>query len=201
MMLLGLTHAEEMINILIVDIADQKEREEYYEMPMNAKGESMNQVRFKTASQLATGTLTILYGCATLAATYVFACLGFLFGTLKYRSELMVPWLVLHLIGGFVVLVLEVVYADPYGYDLTGGSVLVYCKCVKYYIIYVVFFVYIQFFFYRDDMHNYYIISYVSLADCISILLEFENIKETNKIGNSFHSLPNTRSCKFILNI
>lgn len=130
MMLLALTHAEEMINILIVDIADQKEREEYYEMPMNGKGESMNQVRFKTASQLATGTLTILYGCATLAATYVFACLGLLFGTVKYRSELMLPWLVLHMIGGAVMFVLYIVYANPLGYEMVGGCKTIYCEYI-----------------------------------------------------------------------
>lgn len=128
MMLLALTHAEEMINILIVDIADQKEREEYYEMPMNGRGESMNQVRFKTASQLATGTLTILYVCATLAATYVFTCLGLLFGTLKYRSELMVPWLVMHLTGAVVCVVLAIVYANPQGYEMAGGCKSFFCK-------------------------------------------------------------------------
>lgn len=130
MMLLALTHAEEMINILIVDIADQKEREEYYEMPMNSKGESMNQVRFKTASQLATGTLTILYGCAILAATYVFACLGLLFGTVKYRAELMLPWLVLHMIGGAVMFVLYIVYSNPMGYEMVGGCKTIYCEYI-----------------------------------------------------------------------
>lgn len=132
MMLLALTHAEEMINILIVDIADQKEREEYYEMPMNGKGESLNQVRFKTASQLATCTLTILYGCAILAATYVFACLGLLFGTVKYRLELMLPWLVLHMLGVAVMLVLYIVYANPLGYEMVGGCKTLYCKYTLY---------------------------------------------------------------------
>lgn len=123
---LALAHAEEMMGILIVDIADQKEREEYYEMPMNNKGESLNQVRFKTASQLATGTLTILYGCAVLAAVYVIASLSLLVGTLKYRSELMVPWLVFHMFGGLSVLVLTIVYADPFGYALVGECKLFY---------------------------------------------------------------------------
>lgn len=45
-MLLGLTHAEKMVSILIGDITDQKEREEYYEMPVNSNGESMNQVLY-----------------------------------------------------------------------------------------------------------------------------------------------------------
>lgn len=127
-MLLALTHAEEMINILIVDIADQKEREEYYEMPMNARGVSMNQVRFKTASKLATGTLTILYVCTGLAAVYVLACLGLMFGTIRYRSELMLPWLGLHMIGSVVIFMGSCIYASPYGYELAGGCQVFYCK-------------------------------------------------------------------------
>lgn len=129
MMLLALTHAGEMINILIVDIADQKEREEYYEMPMNSKGESMNQVRFRTASKLATGTLTMLYSCAAMAALYLLTCLGLLFGTVKYRSELMLPWLAMHLSGAFVFFAVAVAYADPFGYEVTAGSRSIFCKC------------------------------------------------------------------------
>ncbi|EDS33201.1 conserved hypothetical protein [Culex quinquefasciatus] len=52
-MLLGLAHAEEMSTILGADIADQKEREEYVYIPTNAKGETMNQMRFKSAANLA----------------------------------------------------------------------------------------------------------------------------------------------------
>ena len=127
-MLLGLTHAEEMINILIVDIADQKEREEYYEMPTNNQGESINQVRFNTASKLATVTLTILYCCAALAATYVIACLCLLFGTIKFRSELMVPWLLLHMIGSCLIIFMSLVYAKPFGIESVVGGQLLYCK-------------------------------------------------------------------------
>lgn len=56
-MLLGLAHAEEMSAILGADIADQKEREEYVYVPINAKGETMNQLRFKSAANLASGEL------------------------------------------------------------------------------------------------------------------------------------------------
>lgn len=56
-MLLGLAHAEEMSAILGADIADQKEREEYVYIPTNAKGETMNQLRFKSAANLASGEL------------------------------------------------------------------------------------------------------------------------------------------------
>lgn len=54
-MLLGLVHAEEMTTILTADIADQKEREEYIFIPTLSTGESLNTVRFKSASHLAFG--------------------------------------------------------------------------------------------------------------------------------------------------
>lgn len=59
-MLLGLAHAEEMSAILGADIADQKEREEYVYIPTNAKGETMNQLRFKSAASLASGEFRLL---------------------------------------------------------------------------------------------------------------------------------------------
>lgn len=54
-MLLGLVHAEEMTGILSADIVDQKEREDYIYVPTLSTGESLNSVRFKSASHLAFG--------------------------------------------------------------------------------------------------------------------------------------------------
>ncbi|KAJ6633092.1 hypothetical protein Bhyg_15646 [Pseudolycoriella hygida] len=93
-MLLSLTHAEKMNNILIREINDQKEREEFYETILNSNGESMNQVRFRDASELATYTTACLYAGVAIAALYVFVCFGLLCGTLKYRHEAIAPWLI-----------------------------------------------------------------------------------------------------------
>lgn len=54
-MLLGLVHAEEMTKILSADIEDHKEREDYIFVPTMSTGESLNSIRFKTASHLAFG--------------------------------------------------------------------------------------------------------------------------------------------------
>ena len=53
--LLGLTHTEEMARMLGADIADQEELQTYMDMPTNAKGETLNQIRFKSACELASG--------------------------------------------------------------------------------------------------------------------------------------------------
>ncbi|XP_058451418.1 uncharacterized protein LOC131430435 [Malaya genurostris] len=101
-MLLGLAHAEEMSAILGADIADQKEREEYIFLPTNARGETMNQLRFKSAANLASVTLCMLYIGTTLATIYVFSCLGLLIGTLRNRHEFFIPWMVVDLFGTLI---------------------------------------------------------------------------------------------------
>ncbi|XP_055638323.1 uncharacterized protein LOC129776611 [Toxorhynchites rutilus septentrionalis] len=101
-MLLGLAHAEEMIAILEVDIAEQKEREEYVYIPTNAKGETMNQLRFKSAANLASITLCMLYIGTTLAAIFVLSCLGLLIGTLRNRHEFFIPWMVVDFFGTLI---------------------------------------------------------------------------------------------------
>ncbi len=130
-MLLGLTHAEKMVGILIGDITDQKEREEYYEMPVNSNGESMNQVRFKAASELAASTTTFLYAGVAMATLYVFACFGLLFGTLKYRHEGIAPWLVLQVV--YEIVLISCAYAGVhYSFkDILGEHMKCFCKLIR----------------------------------------------------------------------
>lgn len=129
-MLLGLTHAEKMVSILIGDITDQKEREEYYEMPYNSNGESMNQVRFKAASELAASTTTFLYAGVAMATLYVCACFGLLFGTLKYRHEGIAPWLVLQVV--YEIVLISCAYAGVhYNFkDFIGEHMKCFCKLI-----------------------------------------------------------------------
>lgn len=130
---LALLHAEEMINVLIVDIADQKEREEYYELPMHANGETMNQVRFKSASQLAAGTLSALYACAVAVGVYLLCCVLMLCGTIKYRSQLMMPWLLVHAVGGATVLSLILYYHRWAIMNLFKGNAMLFCT-IKFFL-------------------------------------------------------------------
>ena len=126
-MLLGLTHAEKMVGILIGDITDQKEREEYYEMPLNSNGESMNQIRFKAASELAVSTTTFLYAGVAMATLYVCACFGLLFGTLKYRHEGIAPWLVLQVV--YEIVLISCAYAGVhYNFKDILGHMKCFCK-------------------------------------------------------------------------
>lgn len=78
-MCLGLIHAKEIANILLVDRLDQKEREEYYETP-KIHGISTNDIRFMEADKIVTCTLVIMYISTGLAAIYALCTLGLLIG-------------------------------------------------------------------------------------------------------------------------
>lgn len=133
LVILALMHAEEMINILIVDIADQKEREEYYELPMHANGETMNQVRFKSASQLAAGTLKTLYLGTAMVTLYLLCCLFLLCGSLRYRSQLMVPWLIYHACGAAMFFGAIIYYRKWFVMNLLYGSAVTFCEYLLYF--------------------------------------------------------------------
>lgn len=96
LVVMALFHAEEMMSILEVDIADQKDREEYYELPMHENGETMNQVHFNTATKLASNTMYILYVCGAVVGVYMLCCLSLVWGTIRCRSEMFLPWLINH---------------------------------------------------------------------------------------------------------
>lgn len=129
-MVLGLTHAEKMVSTLIGDITDQKEREENYEMPYNSNGESMNQVRFKAASELAASTTTLLYCGVFWATFYEGACFVLLFGALKYRHECIAPWLVLQV--AYEIVLISCAYAGVhYNFkDFIGEHMKCFCKLI-----------------------------------------------------------------------
>lgn len=134
---MALLHAEEMINILVVDIADQKDREEYYELPMHANGETMNQVRFKSATKLAAGTINVLYVCAGVVGVYMVCCLSLLCGTIRYRSQMLVPWLVVH--AGLRAGSIFIAYHNQQWFlkNALNDSVWVFCKFIDMDLIYL----------------------------------------------------------------
>ena len=69
--LLGLIHAEATSRILLEDIEDQRDREDYALVPINQNGVSMNSIRFKSATRLAEETLYFLYIANAFAGLYL----------------------------------------------------------------------------------------------------------------------------------
>lgn len=128
-MLLGLAHAEEMKTILGIEIADQKEREDYYEVVTNAKGESLNQIRFKSATSLATFTSSILYVGTTIASINLFSSLGLFIGVFKNRMEFMLPWLILDFIGIFLLVAIMITVSEESFVCYVGGPLQYWFFC------------------------------------------------------------------------
>lgn len=126
-MLLGLAHAEEMSCVLSADIQDQKERQLEYEFPTNSNGETLNEIRFKSASQLASVTLFMLYVGTTIASFYLISTLALLVGTLRSRCEYMLPWLILDFIGVILVMAIMIAAANENTYKSAGGKIQ-YCE-------------------------------------------------------------------------
>lgn len=87
---LGLIHAKEIADIMLLDRLDQKEREEYYETP-KIHGVSTNDIRFMEADKLSTYTLVIMYIATAIAGVYALCTLGLLIGTFIDLSFITFP--------------------------------------------------------------------------------------------------------------
>lgn len=74
-------------------------------------------------------TLVILYIGTAISAIYLLSCLGLLIGTLRNRSELMLPWLILDSIGAILVLAVMVAAANSeFNVLYYSGGEIQYCK-------------------------------------------------------------------------
>lgn len=76
-------------------------------------------------------TLVILYIGTAISAIYLLSCLGLLVGTLRNRSELMLPWLILDSIGAILVFAVMVAAANSEFNVLyyTGGEIQYWIFC------------------------------------------------------------------------
>ncbi|XP_059613071.1 uncharacterized protein LOC132259446 [Phlebotomus argentipes] len=94
MVFIGLMHAKEVHKMLLADIEEDREINEYTAMP-DVYAVSRNEMRFKTAQELTKYTLTVLYVALVLSATYVLSCIILLKGVMKNNPCMMCPWLLL----------------------------------------------------------------------------------------------------------
>lgn len=126
--ILGLAHAKETSSILQADMQDQKERDWIEDVPINAQGESLNTIRFDQASHLAYSTLVYLYIATGVGAVYLVCTIGLLIGALQYKSEFILPWLVMHTISGLVFGVGIIYVSMMEVVDVYFGGSIQYCK-------------------------------------------------------------------------
>ncbi|ALC43199.1 Fie, partial [Drosophila busckii] len=89
LVLLCLAHAEQIRHVLEMDILDQKDSGFYNMSPFH------NEMRLRTASQLADATENTLYALAVMATVYALTTISLFVGVFKNKPGLIIPWLVI----------------------------------------------------------------------------------------------------------
>ncbi|TDG53216.1 hypothetical protein AWZ03_000031 [Drosophila navojoa] len=111
--LLCLAHAEQMRNLLDMDILDQKDSGFYT---------IHNDMRLKTAAQLADATENALYVLSGIASVYALSAIALFFGVFKNKPGLIIPWLVIEFLGAIAVAVIIFMLKDTKLPMLFGGQ-------------------------------------------------------------------------------
>ncbi|XP_036337704.1 uncharacterized protein LOC118747712 [Rhagoletis pomonella] len=123
LVLLGLAHAEQMKNMLAMDIEDQKDNGFYDMSPFR------NQLRLRTASQLVSVTEMLLYILTAVASVYLLSTIALFAGIFKNRSEFVLPWLVVEFIFIVSAAVLVFWLQNEKFVDIIGGKVYYFMIC------------------------------------------------------------------------
>ncbi|KAH8366142.1 hypothetical protein KR093_009696 [Drosophila rubida] len=121
--LLCLAHAEQMRHLLDLDIVDQKDSGFYNMSPFH------NDMRLKTAAQLADATENALYVLASITVMYCLSTIVLFFGVYKNKPSLIIPWLVFEFLGVIAVAVFIFMLKDTKLPMIFGGQVPYFIIC------------------------------------------------------------------------
>lgn len=110
-----------MRHLLDLDILDQKDSGFYNMSPFH------NDMRLKTAAQLADATENALYVLAGIAIFYALSTIALFFGVYKNKPGLIIPWLVLEFLGVIAVGVFIFMLKDTKIPMIFGGQ-CPYCE-------------------------------------------------------------------------
>lgn len=110
-----------MRNLLDMDILDQKDSGFYNMSPFH------NDMRLKTAAQLADATENALYVLSGIASVYALSAIALFFGVFKNKPSLIIPWLVIEFLGAIAVAVIIFMLKDTKLPILFGGQ-CAYCE-------------------------------------------------------------------------
>lgn len=128
-MLLGLINAEKAQKLLMEDIDDQKEMEDYYYYPaVNNRGETLDIVRLNSATKLASSTILKLTIGTAIATIYLIVCLGLFAGVIKNRSHFIIPWMVFDVVVSLMINSVLVIIGTSMLYERFAISEWLYCE-------------------------------------------------------------------------
>ena len=128
-MLLGLINAEKAQKLLLEDIDDQKEMEDYYYYPaVNSRGETLDIIRLNSATKLASSTIFKLTIGTAIATIYLLVCLGLFGGVIKNRAHFILPWIVFDVLISLLINSILLVVGSHSLYERFGICNWLYCK-------------------------------------------------------------------------
>lgn len=128
-MLLGLINAEKAQKLLMEDIEDQKEMEDYYYYPaVNNRGDTLDIVRLNSATKLASSTVFKLTVGTGIATIYLLVCLGLFAGVVKNRANLIVPWMIFDVIVSLINNSILIIIGTSMLYERFDISEWLYCE-------------------------------------------------------------------------
>lgn len=129
---MGLIHAEKAQKLLLEDIEDQKEMEDYYFYPaINSRGETLDILQLNSATKLASGTVYKLTIGTVIATIYLLVCLSLFAGVFKNRSRLIVPWMVFDVIASLFTNSVLLIIGTSMIYRRFAISNWFYCKYIQ----------------------------------------------------------------------
>ncbi|XP_030386018.1 uncharacterized protein LOC115632881 [Scaptodrosophila lebanonensis] len=123
LVLLCLAHAEQMRHLLDLDILDQKDNGFYNMSPFH------NDVRLRSASELADATENALYVLSALTGVYALAAIALFIGVYQNRPGLIIPWLLIEFLGMIAAAVLIFMLKDTKLPQIFGGQTFYFVIC------------------------------------------------------------------------
>lgn len=128
-MLLGLINAEKAQKLLLEDIDDQKEMEDYYYYPaINSRGETLDIVRLNSATKIASSTIFKLTIGTAIATIYLLVCLCLFGGIIKNRAHFILPWMIFDVVISLVINSILLVVGTHMLYERLGICDWLYCE-------------------------------------------------------------------------
>ncbi|XP_045497771.1 uncharacterized protein LOC123695867 [Colias croceus] len=145
-LLVGISHLGEMLQLLHNDMKDEEERRGFYGVSYgdqvifheNDVISTNNQVRFAKAQHLASVTVVILYTSTILTAIYLMCSISLLYGAVKYKREYVLPWIMAACVA-VVLLINFIIVFDGYPciVNLFGGHNMYHFGCALFVLTFI----------------------------------------------------------------
>ncbi|VVC89068.1 uncharacterized protein LOC126979239 [Leptidea sinapis] len=145
-LLVGISHLGEMLQLLHNDMKDEEERRGFYGVGYGDHVKfhesdvisTNNQLRFIKAQRLASFTVVFLYTSTILTTIYLICSISLLHGAVKYKRQYILPWIMAACIA-VVLLLTVIILGDGYPciIKLFGGHNMYHFGCALFILTFI----------------------------------------------------------------